>query len=98
MDQHSRKPRFLRAYTELIRNLIDMRGRFGFYLQTSIPRGLVGFRVHVSCPLQTHRKRRIRRTNISSLRPRPNIRPVVALDGESPRPPTSLLRTIDMPR
>src|SRR5207249_10542446 len=75
MHQHGSQPNFLRAYIEPVRNLIDMRGRFGFYFETLILRGLEGFSFQVPCPLQTHRRRQIFRTNISSLRPEPDIRP-----------------------
>src|SRR5439155_16214978 len=67
MHQHSRKPHLTRTHVKLVRNLIDMRSRFGLYLETLILRGLDGFRVQVPCPLQTHRSRGIYRTNISSL-------------------------------
>src|SRR3989454_11070176 len=47
MHQHGSQPHFLRAYIEPIRNLVDMRGRFGFYSETLIFRGLDGFSFQV---------------------------------------------------
>jgi hypothetical protein len=77
MHQHTGKPHLTRTHVKLVRNLIDMRSRFGLYLETLIFGGLDGFSFQVPSPLQTHRRGGICRTNISSLRPEPNIRPEI---------------------
>src|SRR5712691_5761042 len=51
MHKHCGKPHLARTHVKLVRNLIDMWSRFGFYLETLILGGLYSFRVQDQAPL-----------------------------------------------